>query len=138
MCLCKVNTRYTRKKVWNIFKVNNTETRMTSYFHLNIWIFRYVTSEHILTPFSSVSIVNFEQVIVCWVKDNKPNGPYLPEALPLGFLCNINLINCSIWIPRSFFCPYGVVFSKFEEIAFTLHTYSSVKCGRNQNYFVIA
>ena len=47
--LLKVNNKNTRTKVWNMFRVNNKDTRMTpmTYF----------------TPCSHVSIINFEHVI---------------------------------------------------------------------------
>ena len=46
---CSKATIETLEKVWNMFKVNNKDTRTTS-----------------MTSFSSVSIVKFEQVNVCW------------------------------------------------------------------------
>ena len=45
ICLLKVNNRKTRAKVWNMFKVNNNDTKTTP---------------------SSVFIVNFEHVITGW------------------------------------------------------------------------
>ena len=52
------------KKVWNMFKVNDKNTRTTSLtffccFYCSLWTY--------FTPFSSVSIVNFYRVNVSWV-----------------------------------------------------------------------
>ena len=61
--LFKFNNRNTRKKVRNMFKVNNKNTRTTSV--TLFWCF-IVSFEHICT-FSSVSVVNFEQLNAGWV-----------------------------------------------------------------------
>ena len=61
--LLKVNNRNTRNKVWNMFKVNNKDSRMTSmtsFWCLYCWLRTY------FTPCSSVSISNFEHVIAGW------------------------------------------------------------------------
>ena len=62
----KVNDRYNRTRVWNMFKVNNKDTKTTSAFVVNF--------EHISHLCSRVSIVNFEQVNVGWVKGDKDGG----------------------------------------------------------------
>ena len=58
ICLFKVN----KNKVWNVFKVNNKDTRTTSVmlFYLYCFLWTYFTF------FSSVSIVDFELVNICW------------------------------------------------------------------------
>ena len=51
------------KKLWNMFKVNNTITRATSI--TSLWCF-YFYLRTCFTPFSIVSIVDFEQLNVSW------------------------------------------------------------------------
>ena len=58
----KVNNRNTRTKVWNIFKVNNKDTKMMPR-RFGVFI---VNFEHISHLCSSVSIVNFEEVNTGW------------------------------------------------------------------------
>ena len=53
--MSNINKRNTRTKVWNMFKVNNKDTKTTPAFLL---CFRFY--------FYSVSIVNFEHVIAGW------------------------------------------------------------------------
>ena len=78
ICLLKINKRNT--KMWNMFKVNDKDTRTTpmpSFWCLyrSLWIY--------FTPCSSVSIFNFEQVIVDWVYSQKTpqNQSYKMEIL---------------------------------------------------------
>ena len=54
--------------VWNMFKVNNKNTR-TSFWCFYCWLWTY------FTPFSSVSIVDFEQANVNWVKKSQYKKP---------------------------------------------------------------
>ena len=61
---CSNSTIETVKKVWNMFKFNNKNTRtlsLTSFwcFIVNFWSY--------FTPFSCIFIVDFEQVNVSWV-----------------------------------------------------------------------
>ena len=61
--LLKVSNRKTRKKEWNMFTVNNKNTRptsMTSFWCFYCWFWTY------LVPFSSASIIDFEQVNISW------------------------------------------------------------------------
>ena len=63
--LLKVDNRSTRTKVWNMFKVNNKDSKMmplTSIWCLYRWLWTY------LPLCSSISIVNFEQVNAGWDK----------------------------------------------------------------------
>ena len=54
-----------QKKVWNMFKINNTNTRtMSICFFVCCFFFLLWTY---FTPFASVSIADFEQVKVSWV-----------------------------------------------------------------------
>ena len=60
---CSKSTIEHQKKVWNMFKVNNQSTRMASatslwYYCWQLWTY--------CTPFSSVCIVDFEQLNVSW------------------------------------------------------------------------
>ena len=64
--LLKVNSRNTRTKVWNMFKVNNKATKTTAP-RFGGFI---VNFEHILHLCSSVSIVNFEHVIADQVNES--------------------------------------------------------------------
>ena len=61
--LFRVNNKNTRKRYENLFKVNNKDTRTTSM--TLFWCF-YCELLTYFTPFSSVSIVDFEQVSVGW------------------------------------------------------------------------
>ena len=60
--LFKVNNKNTSKEVWNMFKVynKNRTTSSTSFwwFYCKLWTY--------FTPFSSVFIVEFDQVHVTW------------------------------------------------------------------------
>ena len=49
--------------MWNMFKINNKGTRMTSWRLFDVFI---VDFEHILC-FCSVFIADFEHVNVCWL-----------------------------------------------------------------------
>ena len=49
--------------MWNMFKVNNKETKTTPMASFSVFI---VNFEHISHLCSSVSIVNFEHVITGW------------------------------------------------------------------------
>ena len=63
--LLKVNNRNIRTKVWNMFKVNNKDTKTTPMRHFGVFI---VNLEHISHLCSTVSVVNFEQVNGGWVR----------------------------------------------------------------------
>ena len=60
--LFKVNKRNNWKK-WNMFKVNNEDTRMTSFILLTLIVSLLLTL-NIFHLFPGVSIVDFEQVFV--------------------------------------------------------------------------
>ena len=55
-CLKSTKETVQYKKKWNIFKINNKNTRATSD---AVFVFFVVAFEHILHPFSSVSFVDF-------------------------------------------------------------------------------
>ena len=64
--LFKVSNRNTRKKMWNMFKVNNKNIRttsVTSFWCFFCWLLTY------FTPFPSVSINDLEH-FYCWVRCN--------------------------------------------------------------------
>ena len=61
--LVKVTNRNTRIKVWNMFKVNNKNTKTTPM--ASFWCFYWELWTY-FTPCSSVFIVNFENVIADW------------------------------------------------------------------------
>ena len=52
------------KKVWNMFKVNNKDSRTTSM--ISCWCLYYNWTY--FTTFSNISVVNFEKGNVCWVQ----------------------------------------------------------------------
>ena len=60
--LFKLSNRNTRKKVWNILKAINENTRTTSM--TSFWSFCQLWTY--FTHFSTVSIVDFEKVNVSW------------------------------------------------------------------------
>ena len=49
----------TYNEVWNMFKVKNKDNSSSWYLYSQLWTY--------FTPFSSVSVVNFEQVNAGWV-----------------------------------------------------------------------
>ena len=51
--------------MWNMFKINNKDTRKASFWCLYCQLWTY------FTPCSTVSIVNFEQVNADWVFAHK-------------------------------------------------------------------
>ena len=57
VCLFKVNNK---NKVWNMFTVNNKDTRKTPF--TSLWCLH---SSAVFTPYSCALVANFEQVIVC-------------------------------------------------------------------------
>ena len=64
-CNCSKSTIETKQKARHMFKVNNEYTKTTSltsfwYFYCYLWTY--------LKPFPSVSIVDFEQVHICWAE----------------------------------------------------------------------
>ena len=65
--LLKVNNGKTRTKVWNAFKVNNEDTKMTSGVVL-------VSLLLALNIFHTFFLVFLEHVLTGWVKDYPPNS----------------------------------------------------------------
>ena len=61
--ICSKSTIQTIKKMWNIFKVNNKNTRATT---MNDVVLMFSLKTYFI-PFSIVSIVVFKQVSVSWV-----------------------------------------------------------------------
>ena len=87
--------------VRNMFKVNNKDTRTTSV--TSFWCL-YCQFWTYFTPFFSVSIVDVQQVIVCWVF----SGTHIIHSTPV--FSNPNpLISIAISIPIGFdfFMGYG-------------------------------
>ena len=81
------------KKVWNMFKVNNKNTRTTSL--TSFWRFYYLLWTY-FTPFTSVSINDFEQVML---------AGYLHVFCirkPFFFCLSLNFLNIKLEIRLSF------------------------------------
>ena len=63
ICLFEVNNKNVKAKGVKIIKDNNKDTNIN-----NVLLVSLLLTLNIFTLFSSVSIVDFEQVIICWVK----------------------------------------------------------------------
>ena len=79
--LFKLNNRNTRKKVWYLFKFNDNITRKTPFWCFYCWFWTY------FTPFSSVSIVDSEQVNISW-ESTKTNLTHFTPMLHFHIPCS--------------------------------------------------
>ena len=78
---CSKSTTETLEKKWNVFKVTNKNTR-TTWFYCKLWTY--------FTPFSSVSIVYFEQMLLRFLEYVWSFFDPIHEVVSFNELCKIH------------------------------------------------
>ena len=120
--------RSTKKKVWVIIKVNKKDTRTISVFIVHF--------EHNFSPFSSVSILLFQNVNVWWdmffsvfLHQNFETWKYPDLCLsPYDYRYDSSFHYCSIYVETILFICFDISYWYIFYISVVLYIYTVIVC----------